>query len=134
MLTARSPLAAERLGDPRFEHAADADLPFELFAHSATFGGATLDHGSRLLLRTLREQPPAAPARIADIGCGNGVLAVSAALAWPDAEVIASDQSEAAVLAIASPQQLPRGSRIASPCIAPTPPRQSPTAGPTSCC
>lgn len=100
VLTARSPRPAEMLGDPRFpEHAGDADLPFELFAHGATFGGATLDHGSRLLLRTLREQPPAVPARVADIGCGNGVLAVSAALAWPAAQLVASDQSAAAVLA-----------------------------------
>jgi 16S rRNA (guanine1207-N2)-methyltransferase len=101
VLTARSPRAAEALGSARFpEHAGDADLSFELFAHGATFGGATLDHGSRLLLRTLREQSPAGqPARIADIGCGNGVLAVSAALAWPAAHVLASDQSAAAVLA-----------------------------------
>ncbi len=100
VLTARSPRGAETLGGARFpEHAGDADLSFDLFARGATFGGATLDHGSRLLLRTLREQPSAAPARIADIGCGNGVLAVSAALAWPAAQVIASDQSAAAVLA-----------------------------------
>ena len=101
VLTARSPRAADALGDARFpESAGDSDLAFELFAHGATFGGATLDHGSRLLLRTLREQSPTGqPVRIADIGCGNGVLAVSAALAWPGARVLASDQSAAAVLA-----------------------------------
>lgn len=99
VLTARSPLPSEALGHPRFpERGADRELDFELFATGATFGGATLDHGSRLLLRTLREQPPARlPEHIADIGCGNGVLAVSAALAYPTASVIASDQSAAAV-------------------------------------
>lgn len=99
VLTARLPRPAAALGDPRFpERAGDPELSFELFAHGATFGGAALDHGSRLLLRSLRERPPAtAPARIADIGCGNGVLAVSAALAFPAARVIASDQSAAAI-------------------------------------
>lgn len=105
VLSARSPLASANTdvgsADLRFpERARDPDLPFELFALGATFGGAKLDHGSRLLLRTLREQPPAeTPAHIVDIGCGNGVLAVSAALAYPEAEVIATDQSAAAVAA-----------------------------------
>ncbi len=99
VLTARSPKAVEALGAPRFpEQSGDPDLPFELFAHGATFGGASLDHGSRLLLRTLREEAPAVPpARVVDIGCGNGVLAVSAAVAFPSARVLASDQSAAAV-------------------------------------
>lgn len=80
----------------------DRDLPFKLAAFGATFGGPTLDHGSRLLLSTLRAEPPAsAPERVLDLGCGNGVLAVSAALAWPRARVIASDQSDAAVRATA---------------------------------
>lgn len=101
VLTARSAKPRVALGDPRFpENANDPDLSFQLFAYGATFGGATLDHGSRLLLRTLREQPPAeTPGRVVDIGCGNGVLAVSAALAFPVADVIASDQSAAAVAA-----------------------------------
>ena len=101
VLTARSPKTAAVLGAapfPRF--AGDPDLRFQMAAFGATFGGATLDHGSRLLLRTLREQlPAAAPKRVVDIGCGNGVLAVSAALEWPEAQVIASDQSLAAVRA-----------------------------------
>lgn len=95
VLTASAPLA---VGDPPFpKRAVDRDLPFGLFAYGATFGGAKLDHGSRLLLSTLDGRP--APRRVLDLGCGNGVLAVSAALAWPDAEVVASDQSDAAVRA-----------------------------------
>lgn len=99
VLTARAPKPIAVLGDNRFpEHANDPELSFRLAAFGATFGGATLDHGSRLLLRTLRERPPThGPQRIVDIGCGNGVLAVSAALAFPLASVIASDQSASAV-------------------------------------
>lgn len=77
---------------------ADPALPFRVAACGATFGGATLDHGSRLLLAGLADAAPAAR-RIVDLGCGNGVLAVSAALARPAASVIATDQSSAAVAA-----------------------------------
>ena len=82
----------------------DAALEFQVAAFGQTFGGPTLDHGSRLLLETLRSDPPGeraegAPARIVDLGCGNGVLAVSAARLWPAARVIATDQSAAAALA-----------------------------------
>lgn len=98
VLTARGPRAG--LGEPPFAvWGGDPDLGFRLAAYGATFGGAKLDHGSRLLLGTLREQPPAGPQHVVDLGCGNGVLAVSAALAWPEATVIASDQSAAAVKA-----------------------------------
>lgn len=86
----------------------DRDLPFGLAAFGATFGGPKLDHGSRLLLSTLAGErgpdslrgPEGAarePRRVLDLGCGNGVLAVSAALALPAATVVASDQSDAAV-------------------------------------
>ena len=81
----------------------DPDLRFRLAGFGATFGGPTLDHGSRLLLRGLTQRQHGAgaqaPARIVDLGCGNGVLAVSAALAYPAAQVIATDQSAAAVAA-----------------------------------
>src|SRR5690606_23654851 len=55
----------------------------------------TLDHGTRLMLQHLPDIAPGAK-RIVDLGCGNGSLAVAAALARPDAEVIATDQSWAA--------------------------------------
>lgn len=100
VLTARSPLAPRELGDPRFPvWGRDPDLPFAVAAFGATFGGAALDHGSRLLLRGLADAGWPAADRIVDLGCGNGVLAVSAALARPSARVIASDQSAAAVAA-----------------------------------
>ncbi|XPP27260.1 MAG: class I SAM-dependent methyltransferase [Leucobacter sp.] len=100
VLTARSPLASRGLGDPRFPvWGRDPDLPFAVAAFGATFGGAALDHGSRLLLRGLADAGWPAADRIVDLGCGGGVLAVSAALARPSARVIASDQSAAAVAA-----------------------------------
>ena len=105
VLTARDPLPVRPPAFPRW--GTDPALPFRLAAHGATFGGPTLDHGSRLLLAHLGDAArpsratarAEAPRRILDLGCGNGVLAVSAALRWPDAEVIASDQSRAAVAA-----------------------------------
>ena len=39
----------------------------------------------------------AAARRVADIGCGTAVLAMAAARAWPEAEVIASDIDAVAV-------------------------------------
>lgn len=89
---------AKPVGDAPFpKWGSDPDLSFDLASYGMTFGGPKFDHGSRLLLSTLAGRP--APRRIVDLGCGNGVLAVSAALLWPDAEVIASDQSDAAVRA-----------------------------------
>ena len=100
VLTARLPRSADELGPPRFPvSGTDPELPFMLAAYGATFGGATLDHGSRLLLQGLREEGWPAARRVVDLGCGNGSLAVSAALALPEAEVIATDQSAAAVRA-----------------------------------
>lgn len=96
VLTAGSPQAPGSAPFPRW--GSDPDLPFRIAAHGATFGGPALDRGSRLLLRGLASAAPRA-ARIVDLGCGNGVLAVAAALARPGARVIATDQSSAAVAA-----------------------------------
>lgn len=98
VLTAKDPRPARTRLFPVWGE--DADVPFRLAAFGQTFGGATLDHGSRLLLSTLAGGWPDAD-RIVDLGCGNGVLAVAAALARPRAQVIATDQSSAAVLATA---------------------------------
>ncbi|CAM3541383.1 class I SAM-dependent methyltransferase [Micrococcus flavus] len=93
----------------------------------ATFGGAAADPGSRLLARTLAERSPAlpephagrvrtasglevdlpwrAPASVPDVvdaGSGNGLLAVVAARVWPEASVLASDQSADAVASSAA--------------------------------
>ncbi|GAA1627271.1 class I SAM-dependent methyltransferase [Leucobacter chromiireducens] len=96
VLAARGPRPAGDAPFPRW--GGDPDLDFRLAAFGATFGGPTLDHGSRLLLKDLESAAPAAR-RIVDLGCGNGVLATAVARSRPDARVIATDQSAAAVAA-----------------------------------
>lgn len=105
VLQATAKRSAEQIRSAPFpQTGSDSDLAFTLTAFGATFGGAKLDHGSRLLLATLSGQHASQPwparggkRNVFDLGCGNGVLAVSAALALPEASVIASDQSDAAV-------------------------------------
>lgn len=97
VLSASEPREAGPAPFPRW--GADPALAFRVAAFGATFGGATLDHGSRLLLAGLGDPGMRAPGRVVDLGCGNGVLAVSAARRWPAAEIIATDQSAAAVAA-----------------------------------
>ncbi|MBO0981172.1 class I SAM-dependent methyltransferase [Microbacterium sp. SD291] len=91
-----------------------------LVAHGGAFAGARLDIGTRVLLEVLADRAPqlrrsvadsagsarngAEPGRssgvvngtVIDLGCGTGALAVSYALAHPDARVIATDRSAAA--------------------------------------
>lgn len=109
VVQAAKPLPLPAGAEPPFpKWGSDRELSFGLAAFGATFGGVKLDHGSRLLLQTLAAdaageprmgawQEQVRPERVFDLGCGNGVLAVSAALALPRASVIASDQSDAAV-------------------------------------
>ena len=94
VLTASEPRDPGPAPFPRWGE--DPALGFRVAAHGAAFGGAALDRGSRLLLEGLAGAWPEA-ARIVDLGCGTGVLGVSAALARPAARVIATDQSRAAV-------------------------------------
>ncbi len=72
-------------------------LDMTIVAHPGVFAGTNLDIGTRELLAVL-DQTSASATRIIDFGCGSGVLAVSIARLRPRATVIASDQSEAAVL------------------------------------
>ncbi len=65
-------------------------------AHGGVFAGINLDIGTRELLAVL-DQTPTDAKRIIDFGCGSGLLAVAISGLRPDARVIASDQSSAAV-------------------------------------
>ena len=66
------------------------------------FGTGT--HAStRLVLEELQAlaDAGAAPARVLDVGCGSGILAIAAAKRWPDATCVAVDTDPIAVAATA---------------------------------
>lgn len=93
VLHARGPRRAAAPPWPRCEHHSDPGIA--VCAHGAAFAGTAIDIGTRFLLGFLPEMRPADVA--VDLACGTGVLAAMLALARPDARVIASDQSAAAV-------------------------------------
>lgn len=78
-----------------------AELGITLAAHGATFAGTRIDPGTRLLLGVL-DQLPEGP--VVDLGSGNGTLAVL--LAAQGRDVIAVDESRAAVQATAASARL----------------------------
>lgn len=110
--------------DPPFPVTAQHD-GLTLVAHGGAFAGARLDIGTRVLLDVLglggsqllknglirgengsnRPKNDGSsgvvngdrPSRVLDLGCGTGALAVSYALAHPEAQIIATDRSAAAV-------------------------------------
>ncbi|MFI7344073.1 methyltransferase [Streptomyces sp. NPDC050085] len=67
--------------------------------HAGVFCAERLDIGTRFFLEHLPRSTGAA--RIVDLGCGNGVVGTSAALAEPDAEVLFTDESHQAVASAA---------------------------------
>ena len=72
------------------------ELRFDL-SH-ALFSSFDIDVGTRLLLKTAARDPVLAAARrILDEGCGVGVIGLSAAKAFPEAEVVLRDRDSLAV-------------------------------------
>lgn len=65
--------------------------------YAGTFSADHLDIGTRLFLQHLPSRPSADAARIVDLGCGNGVVGLAAALADPGASVTFVDESYQAV-------------------------------------
>jgi 23S rRNA (guanine1835-N2)-methyltransferase len=68
--------------------------------HAGVFCAEHLDLGTRFLLRHLPHSPQPtgpAPARVLDLGCGNGVLGTAVALTHPRAELTFTDESYQAV-------------------------------------
>ena len=59
------------------------------------FSSFQVDDGSDLLLRTL--EPAAPPASILDLGCGVGVLGITLARRFPEAQVLMADVNLPAV-------------------------------------
>lgn len=77
------------------EHTGD-DLT--LCAFGGAFAGARLDIGTRALLEAMADLTlPVAEPHVIDLGCGTGALAAAFALRNPDATVVATDRSAAAV-------------------------------------
>ena len=67
---------------------------------SGVFSGDGLDHATRHLLERLDDEAPSTapdPARVLDLGCGWGPIALALAARWPDAEVWAVDVNERAL-------------------------------------
>jgi 16S rRNA (guanine1207-N2)-methyltransferase len=94
LLIASDPMRPE--GSPPFpvtEH--NAELGLDICAHGAAFSGTRLDIGTRFLLTFLPEIP--ASVNAVDLGCGTGIIAAMYARRHPQAKVLATDRSAAAV-------------------------------------
>lgn len=63
---------------------------------TGVFSGDGLDHATAHLLRRLQTEE-GSPARVLDLGCGWGPIALALALQWPEAEVWAVDVNERAL-------------------------------------
>ena len=95
VLVAREPRPSPAGRYPLAGH--DAELGLELRAHGGAFAGPAVDLGTRFL-SGFAGSFPADARRVVDLGCGTGVLAVTAARALPAASVLALDVSRVAVL------------------------------------
>jgi 16S rRNA (guanine1207-N2)-methyltransferase len=71
------------------------DLQLTVCAHGAAFAGTSIDVGTRALVAALGKAELTAQ-RVADLGCGTGVLATLIARRLPEAQVVAVDDSWAA--------------------------------------
>lgn len=71
---------------------AGTEMKFHL--SQALFSSFEVDKGSQLLLKTLAQQwtPPPAEGRIADLGCGVGILGIALGKKWPQLRVEAVDR------------------------------------------
>ena len=93
LLVARGPRPGPSSFPQRVEH---TDLDLTVCAHGAVFAGARVDLGTRALLGALDGMAPDAATAL-DLGCGTGILAAALARARPALDVLAVDQSVAAV-------------------------------------
>ena len=100
VLVAQRPSAgAGGAGWPREQR--HLDLGLTVAAHGRAFAGTSVDIGTRALLGVLTHAVPGAR-DVVDLGCGTGVLAASVALRRSGVQVVATDQSAAAVASAAA--------------------------------
>lgn len=86
------------------------DVPaIELLNHANVFCREGLDIGTRAFLAHLPQN--LGSARVADLGCGNGVLAIASALQNPEAQYTLVDESYMAVQSAAENWQAALGER-----------------------
>ncbi|KTR24819.1 class I SAM-dependent methyltransferase [Curtobacterium citreum] len=100
LLVAQDPLRAAAVRAdatnpwPRAVHV--DELGMTLVAHGGVFAGTSLDQGTRVLLDVADQAVPTART-VADLGCGNGVIATAMARRRPRVRVVATDVSSIAV-------------------------------------
>ena len=92
LLVAREPIPGELVPPRRRFH---DDVGLWAVATGGVFAGDSLDIGTRALLGVFDSLP--AFSRAIDLGCGTGILAAGLKRLRPEAEVVASDHSAAAV-------------------------------------
>ena len=96
VLVASRPIQGDAAAETWPRSVVHPDLGLTVCAHGAAFAGTTIDIGTRFLLDYLDRMKPDATTAI-DLGCGTGVLAAALALRRPGLQVLATDQSAAAV-------------------------------------
>ncbi|MGO3141280.1 MAG: class I SAM-dependent methyltransferase [Galactobacter sp.] len=76
-----------------------ADHDLNLVGLGEAFGGAALDPGTKLMLEAMPHVGVrlGGDATVVDLGCGNGTVAAWAAQQWPQATIVATDDSADAV-------------------------------------
>lgn len=99
VLVAASPRHVEHGAEPRTQR--HEDLGVVVCAYGGTFAGTNIDLGTRSMLDCF-DRLPAHPGIVVDLGSGSGVLSALVAARRPGAQLIAVDDSRAAIRSTAA--------------------------------